>query len=183
MRDYFLFTASSSGQSASSRAMVLLRTGCTNSGAISAIGVITNLRFCIRGCGTFRSGRSMISRLNRMISISMIRGPYFSPRNRPIFCSMASKDFSSSRAFRAVSSSRAWFRKSGWSVFPQADVSNTDDCLTMVPQPPEIKTLVLSRFSNLSPILPPISKYARFIERNIRRWPNIIILPLKPVYT
>jgi hypothetical protein len=30
-------------------------------------------------------------------------------------------------------------------------------------------------------MLPPISKYARFIERNIRGWPNITILPLKPL--
>jgi hypothetical protein len=73
----------------------------------------------------------------------------------------------------------AWFRKSGWSVFPQAEVSNTDEQRMMDPQEPEIISLVLSRFSNLVPMLPPISKYARFIERNIQGWPNITILPVK----
>ena len=178
---YFLFTASWSGHSDNNWVMDLPNTGCTRLGAISASGVSTNRLFCICGWGILRSGRSTISSLKKIISISIMRGPYFSPLNLPIFCSTASRDRRRSTADNEVSSRSAWLRKSGWSVFPQAAVSNTDDDRMMDPQEPEISSLVLSRFSNLAPMLPPISKYARFIERNIRGWPNITILPLKPL--
>lgn len=71
-------------QSALSSAIVLLKTGCTNSGASSNSGSKVNLRSCKCLCGIVSRGDSTFSASKNKISISKVRGAHFSFPSRLI---------------------------------------------------------------------------------------------------
>ncbi len=84
---------------AASAEMLLFKTGCTSSPAISDKGCSTNLRFCNLGCGILRLWELIISLLKKRMSRSMLRGPSIISLMRPILCSISSRRTMSSTGF------------------------------------------------------------------------------------
>ncbi len=101
------------GKASRSSRTVRLNTGCLTSGAISINGSSTNRRWCISGWGTTRSFVSMIEFPKNRISISMMRGPFFSRRRRPICRSRSRIPESSCFGIFSVLSLTAQFRNQG----------------------------------------------------------------------